>query len=55
MSKLLAAIGTVLMLLVVGLKLANTDVLVLGTMTLHILSLLILSNIAFTVAVLLKK
>jgi len=55
MSKLLSITGTILLLLVVGLKLVNINVLVLGTMTLHIISLLVLANIAFTAAILFKK
>jgi len=54
MSRLLTIAGAVLVLLVVGLKLANTN-LVLGTMTIYLISLLVLANIAFTLAILFKK
>jgi len=54
MSRLLTIAGAVLVLLVVGLKIANTN-LVLGTMIIHLISLLVLANIAFTLAILFKK
>jgi len=54
MSKLLTAVGLGLILLVIVLKLGNTH-LVAGRIVIRLISLLVVANISFTLAILFKK